>query len=50
MSSEHISHFLNAAIRDRIAVLLIAEQRIMLSHALHNMKQANATDMGIVAR
>ena len=48
MSSEQISHFLNAAIRNRIAVRLIAEQHIVLSRALQNTEQANATDVGIV--
>jgi 26S proteasome regulatory subunit T1 len=47
MSSEQISNFLNAAIRNRIAVRLIAEQHIVLSHALQNPEQANA-DVGIV--
>jgi 26S proteasome regulatory subunit T1 len=47
MSSEQISSFLDAAIRNRIAVRLIAEQHIVLSHALQNPEQANA-DVGIV--
>jgi hypothetical protein len=48
MSSEQISSFLNAAIRNRIAVRLIAEQHIVLSRALQNTEQANATNVGIV--
>jgi hypothetical protein len=48
MSSEQISIFLNAAIRNRIAVRLIAEQHIVLSRASQNTEQANATDVGIV--
>jgi len=47
MSSEQISSFLDAAIRNRIAVRLIAEQHIVLSRALQNIEQAN-TDVGIV--
>lgn len=49
MSSEQISCFLDAAIRNRIAVRLIAEQHIVLSRALQNPnpEQANA-DVGIV--
>lgn len=34
MSSERISSFLDAAIRNRVAVRLIAEQHIALTHAL----------------
>ena len=48
MSSEAIGRFLDGAIRNRIAVRLIAEQHIVLSRALHNPEQANATDVGIV--
>jgi 26S proteasome regulatory subunit T1 len=48
MSSEQISSFLDAAIRNRIAVRLIAEQHIVLSRALQNPEQANARDVGIV--
>ena len=48
MSSEQISSFLDAAIRNRIAVRLIAEQHIVLSRALQNPEQANATEVGIV--
>jgi 26S proteasome regulatory subunit T1 len=48
MSSEQISHVPNTTIRDRIAVRLIAEQHIVLSRALQNTEQANATDVGIV--
>ncbi|KAI0003303.1 hypothetical protein BJV74DRAFT_793548 [Russula compacta] len=47
MSSEQISRFLDAAIRNRIAVRLIAEQHIVLSRALQNPEQANG-DVGIV--
>ena len=47
MSSEQISNFLDAAIRNRVAVRLIAEQHIVLSHALQNPEQANA-NVGIV--
>jgi len=47
MSSEQISCFLDAAIRNRIAVRLIAEQHVVLSRALQNPEQAN-TDVGIV--
>jgi 26S proteasome regulatory subunit T1 len=46
MSSEQISSFLDAAIRNRIAVRLIAEQHIVLSRALQNPERANA-DLGI---
>jgi len=48
MSSEQISHFLNAAIRNRIAVRLIAEQHIVLSRALQNPERADAADVGVV--
>jgi len=48
MSSEQISHFLNAAIRNRIAVRLIAEQHIVLSRALQNPERADAVDVGVV--
>jgi 26S proteasome regulatory subunit T1 len=48
MSAEQISSFLDAAIRNRIAVRLIAEQHIVLSRALQNPEQANATNVGIV--
>ena len=48
MSSEQISHFLDAAIRNRIAVRLIAEQHIVLSRALQNPERADAADVGIV--
>jgi len=48
MSSEQISSFLDAAIRNRIAVRLIAEQHIVLSRALQNPEQARANDVGIV--
>ena len=48
MSSEQISNFLDAAIRNRLAVRLIAEQHIVLSHALQNPEQANNADVGIV--
>jgi 26S proteasome regulatory subunit T1 len=47
MSFEQIGNFLDAAIRNRIAVRLIAEQHIVLSRALQNPEQAN-TDVGIV--
>jgi hypothetical protein len=47
MSSEQISNFLDAAIRNRIAVRMIAEQHIVLSHALQNPEQTNV-DVGIV--
>ena len=47
MSSEQISNFFDAAIRNRIAVRLIAEQHIVLSRALQNPEQAN-TDVGVV--
>ncbi|KAH9056617.1 P-loop containing nucleoside triphosphate hydrolase protein [Lactarius vividus] len=47
MSSEQISSFLNAAIRNRIAVRLIAEQHIVLSRALQDPEQAN-TNIGVV--
>ncbi len=47
MSSEQISNFLNAAIRNRIAVRLIAEQHIVLSRALQDPEQAN-TNIGVV--
>ncbi|KAI0253911.1 hypothetical protein BJV78DRAFT_1298616 [Lactifluus subvellereus] len=47
MSSEQISNFFDAAIRNRIAVRLIAEQHIVLSRALQNPERAN-TDVGIV--
>ncbi len=50
MSSERISTFLDAAIRNRIAVRLIAEQHIVLSHAVQNPEQANSDDVGIVDR
>ena len=46
MSSEQISSFLDAAIRNRIAVRLIAEQHIVLSRALQNPERANA-DVGV---
>ncbi|KAI0027413.1 atypical/PDHK/BCKDK protein kinase [Vararia minispora EC-137] len=36
MSAEAISSFLDAAIRNRIAVRLIAEQHVALTHALNN--------------
>ena len=48
MSSEQISNFLDAAIRNRVAVRLIAEQHIVLSHALQNPEQANNTDVGVI--
>jgi 26S proteasome regulatory subunit T1 len=49
MSSEQISSFLDAAIRNRIAVRLIAEQHIVLSRALQNPERANADGgVGIV--
>lgn len=48
MSSEQISNFLDAAIRNRIAVRLIAEQHIVLSHALQNPEQANNSYVGII--
>ena len=48
MSSEQISSFLDAAIRNRIAVRLIAEQHIVLSRALQKPEQARANDVGIV--
>ena len=48
MSSEQIGNFLDAAIRNRIAVRLIAEQHIVLSRALQNPEQARANDVGIV--
>ena len=47
MSSEQISNYLNAAIRNRVAVRLIAEQHIVLSRALQNPEQAN-TNVGVV--
>ncbi|KAI9446866.1 hypothetical protein H4582DRAFT_2125135 [Lactarius indigo] len=47
MSSEQISSFLNAAIRNRIAVRLIAEQHIVLSRTLQDPEQAN-TNIGVV--
>ncbi|KAH9001685.1 hypothetical protein EDB92DRAFT_2051180 [Lactarius akahatsu] len=47
MSAEQISSFLNAAIRNRIAVRLIAEQHIVLSRALQDPEQAN-TNIGVV--
>ena len=47
MSSKQISSFLDAAIRNRIAVRLIAEQHIVLSHAMQNPEQVNA-NVGIV--
>ena len=47
MSSEQVSNFLNAAIRNRIAVRLIAEQHIVLSRALQDPEQAN-TNIGVV--
>jgi 26S proteasome regulatory subunit T1 len=47
MSSEQISNFLNAAIRNRTAVRLIAEQHIVLSRALQDPEQAN-TNIGVV--
>jgi hypothetical protein len=47
MSSEQISNFLNAAIRNRTAVRLIAEQHIILSRALQDPEQAN-TNIGVV--
>jgi 26S proteasome regulatory subunit T1 len=47
MSSEQISNFLDSAIRNRIAVRLIAEQHIVLSRALQNPDQAK-TNVGIV--
>jgi 26S proteasome regulatory subunit T1 len=47
MSSEHICSFLDAAIRNRIAVRLIAEQHIVLSRALQDTEQPNA-DVGVV--
>ena len=49
MSSEQVSSFLDAAIRNRIAVRLIAEQHIVLSRALQNPERANADGgVGIV--
>ncbi|KAI0303441.1 hypothetical protein B0F90DRAFT_1809640 [Multifurca ochricompacta] len=47
MSSEQISSFLDAAIRNRMAVRLIAEQHIVLSRALRNPEQAN-TEVGVI--
>ena len=47
MSSEQISNYLNAAIRNRVAVRLIAEQHIVLSRALQDPEQAN-TNIGVV--
>jgi Mitochondrial branched-chain alpha-ketoacid dehydrogenase kinase len=47
MSSEQIANFLDSAIRNRVAVRLIAEQHIVLSRALQNPDQAN-TNVGIV--
>ena len=47
MSPEQISNFLNAAIRNRTAVRLIAEQHIVLSRALQDPEQAN-TNIGVV--
>ncbi|KAH9999045.1 26S proteasome subunit P45 [Russula vinacea] len=49
MSAEQISGFLDAAIRNRIAVRLIAEQHIVLSHALQNPEQANANAISFVS-
>lgn len=47
MSSEQISNFLNVAIRNSIAVRLIAEQHIVLSRALQDPEQAK-TNIGVV--
>ncbi|KAI0262950.1 P-loop containing nucleoside triphosphate hydrolase protein [Gloeopeniophorella convolvens] len=47
MSSEQISNFLDAAIRNRIAVRLIAEQHIVLSRAIQNPEHAHS-NVGVV--
>ncbi|KAI0043562.1 26S proteasome subunit P45 [Auriscalpium vulgare] len=47
MSPTQISNFLDAAIRNRIAVRLIAEQHIALTHALHNPDAAR-NHVGVV--
>lgn len=47
MSSDQISHFLDSAIRNRIAVRLIAEQHIALSRSLEIPNQHN-DHIGIV--
>lgn len=41
MSPEHISSFVDAAIRNRVAVRLIAEQHIALTHALKAQSRGN---------
>ncbi|GJJ12022.1 hypothetical protein Clacol_006262 [Clathrus columnatus] len=48
MSSNDISDFLNHAIRSRIAVRLIAEQHIALSHALRESGLEVLQDTGVV--
>lgn len=48
MSTDQVSEFLNSAIRNRIAVRLLAEQHIALSRDLQN-PQSNAKDhIGVV--
>ncbi|THH15882.1 hypothetical protein EW146_g4669 [Bondarzewia mesenterica] len=48
MSSEQITGFLDAAIRNRIAVRLIAEQHIALSQALQDPARFNDEYVGVV--
>jgi 26S proteasome regulatory subunit T1 len=51
MSAEAISNFLDAAIRNRIAVRLITEQHVALTHALDSVnashKQLGVVDMNL---
>ena len=48
MSSEQISNFLDSAIRNRIAVRLLAEQHIALSRDLQNPRTNMKDHIGVV--
>ena len=48
MSSEEISEFLDSAIRNRIAVRLIAEQHIALSRAVLNGGETLKEYIGVI--
>lgn len=48
MSTEQVSTFLDAAIRNRIAVRLLAEQHIALSRDLQNPQSSPQDHIGVV--
>lgn len=48
MSPEDISSFLDAAIRNRLAVRLLAEQHIAISRDLQHPEQASSDHVGVV--